>query len=46
MGLIKKEVTVRLILNYSLIFNILILNKSSLIGQDSTATDKWSLKKR
>ena len=42
MGLIKKEITVKLISKYFLIFNILLFYQSSLIGQDSTATDTMS----
>ena len=39
MVLIKTVVTVKLILKYFLIFNILLFHQSILIGQDSTATD-------
>ena len=39
MGPIKKKVTARLISKYSLIFNILLLYQSSLIGQDSAIAD-------
>ena len=40
MGLVKTEITVRLISKYFLIFSILLFYESSLIGQDSTDVDK------
>ena len=39
MGLTTKKVTARLISKYSLIFNILLFNQSSLMGQESAVAD-------